>query len=124
MGKLWKRFGMKEKCFIDSSIFYWVIIRNSFYKVKKLFEKGVAEKLIEKRLHVLNFVASKINIVSPTFDDFNLAKKFITKYKLLSNDALILAIALGRGINKLATLDSDFKRAGDLIEILDEDYFK
>ncbi len=39
---------------------------------------------------------------------------------LLSNDALI--IALRKGINKLATFDSDFKRVGDLIEILDEGY--
>ena len=165
MKKLLKRSIMRESCFIDSSVFYHVIIKNrtdllrklskfvlftstnvleevsykiiidsvleeiklqkaSFYKIKELFEREVAKELIEKRLHVLNFIASKINVISPNFDDFNLAKRFINKYKLLSNDALILAIALRNGINKLATFDSDFKRVRDLIEILDESYFK
>ena len=39
------------------------------------------------------------------------------KYKLLPNDALIVATCKHHGINKIATFDSDFERV-DFLEII------
>ncbi len=77
-----------------------------------------------KRLHALNLISDLITILPISKEDYKFAKMLCTKYRLLSNDALILAIAIRNGINKLATFDSDFEKAKDLIEILDENYFK
>ena len=40
-----------------------------------------------------------------------------SKYKLLPNDALIVATCKHYGINKIATFDPDFKRV-DFLEII------
>ena len=80
------------------------------YKIKKLFKKGIAEDLIKKRLSALNKLIEKFNIVSPTYEDFEKSKEIITEYKLLPNDALIVAIIQRKNIDTLLTLDEDFKR--------------
>ncbi|MCD6488095.1 MAG: PIN domain-containing protein [Desulfurococcales archaeon] len=80
------------------------------YKVKKLFEKGVAEDLIKSRLTALNKLVEKLNIISPILEDFETSKDIIAQYKLLPNDALIVAIMQRKNISLLLTLDSDFKR--------------
>lgn len=80
------------------------------YKVKKLFEKGAAEDLIKSRLTALNKLIEKLNIIPPILEDFETSKDIITQYKLLPNDALIVAIMQRKNISLLLTLDSDFKR--------------
>ncbi len=110
---------MKEKCFVDSSVVYSVVVNGKtdllrklsyfvlytsvnvleevsfkivvdsvledqdgdagFYRVKDMFERGVAESTIERRLHVLNFIASRVNVLSPKLEDFELAKRLIIK---------------------------------------------
>ena len=45
------------------------------------------------------------------------AKKLITKYGLLPNDAIIAAICKHYGIKKIASLDPDFKRV-DFLEVI------
>ncbi len=105
---------MKERCFVDSSVIYSVVVKGKtnllrklsdfilhmsvnvleevsfkivvdsvledqdgdagFYKVKEMFEKGVAESTIEKRLHVLNFIASRVNVTISNWRISNLRK--------------------------------------------------
>jgi len=52
----------------------------------------------------------KLNVIPPTLRDFEESKKASVEYKLLPNDALIVAIMSREGIKELLTLDSDFKR--------------
>ena len=82
----------------------------SSYKVRKLFERGIAEDIIKARLSALNKLVDKMNIIAPTREDFEESKEIMTRYKLLPNDALIAAMVRRRGIDELLTLDSDFKR--------------
>jgi len=60
--------------------------------------------------------STRIEIFQDKLDkeDFVLLMK---KYKLLPNDALIAATCKHRGINKIATFDSDFERV-DFLEII------
>ena len=82
----------------------------SAYKVKKLFDKGVAEETIRARLAALERMAEKLNVIPPTYNDFKEARKITVEYKLLPSDALIVAIMMREDIKEILTLDSDFKR--------------
>lgn len=82
----------------------------SAYKVRKLFEKGVAREIIESRLAGLNKLAERLNIIAPTWGDFEEAKKIMLEYRLLPNDALIAAMAKHRNIDMILSLDSDFRK--------------
>jgi len=93
----------------------------AFYQLKSIFEKRELPEVLSKRLHALNYLADLTNILPVTEEDYRLSKTFSLKYRLLSNDALILAVAVRNGMAKLATFDSDFKKV-DLIETLDSSY--
>ena len=89
------------------------------YKVRKLFERGVAGDAIKARLAGLNKIAERLNIIPPTYSDFEESKKIaleykllqsITVFKLLPSDALIVAIMSKEGIKEILRMDSDFKR--------------
>ena len=47
----------------------------SAYKVRKLFEKGIAENTIKARLSGLDKIVEKLNVIPPTFRDFEESKK-------------------------------------------------
>ncbi len=88
--------------------------RTNFFKIKEEFERGIAEKIIIDRLHVLNFLKSRF-VVLPVDDTiFDLSKEIVEKYKLLPNDALIAATCKHYSIKKIATFDDDFKRVNFL----------
>ena len=74
----------------------------SAYKIRKLFEKGI-EDIIKARLAGLNKIAEKLNVIPPTLRDFEESKKIAIEYKLLPNDALIVAIMSREGIRDLNT---------------------
>ena len=59
----------------------------------------------------------KLIVLDLNEDVFEIARKVIEKYRLLSNDALIAATCKHYGIRKIATFDSDFKRV-DFLEII------
>ncbi len=80
------------------------------YKVRKLFERGVTEDTIKARLAGLNKIAEKLNIIPPTYSDFEESKRIALEYKLLPSDALIVAIMGREEIKEILTMDSDFKR--------------
>ena len=80
------------------------------YKVRKLFERGVAEDIIKARLDGLNKIAEKLNIIPATYSDFEESKRIALEYKLLPNDALIVAIMGREEIKEILTMDNDFKR--------------
>lgn len=82
----------------------------SAYKVRKLFEKGVAEDIIKARLAGLNKIAEKLNVIPPTYSDFEESKRIALEYRLLPSDALIVAIMRREEIKEILTMDSDFKR--------------
>ncbi len=82
----------------------------SAYKVRKLFEKGVAEDIIKARLAGLNKIAEKLNVIPPTYSDFEESKRIALEYRLLPSDALIVAIMKREEIKEILTMDSDFKR--------------
>lgn len=49
-----------------------------------------------------------LTVVEVTGDDLSLAWKFMKEYRLLSNDALHLAVMKKRGVTEMATSDPDF----------------
>ena len=52
-----------------------------------------------------------LEVVDVEYEDLKVAKEIAVKYKLLSNDAIIVAVAINRGIiKKVVTFDDDFKR--------------
>ena len=88
------------------------------YKIKEEFEKGVGIDLISKRLHVLNYLKSRLIVIPLNDKIFEFSKEIIKKYRFLPNDALIVATCKHYGIKKIATFDEDFKRV-DFIEVLE-----
>ncbi len=82
----------------------------SAYKVRKLFERGVAEETIRARLVALDRITDKLNVIPPTYSDFKESEKIALEYKLLPSDALIVAIMRREEIKEILTLDSDFRR--------------
>ncbi len=92
--------------------------KTNIYKIKEGFEKGVRMDLISKRLHVLNFLKSRLIVLSLNDKIFEFSKEIIKKYRLLPNDALIAATCKHYGIKKIATFDEDFKRV-DFLEVLE-----
>ena len=82
----------------------------SAYKVRKLFERGVAEETIRARLTALEKISEKLNVIPPTHSDFKESEKILLEHKLLPSDALIVAIMRREEIKEILTLDSDFKR--------------
>ena len=90
-----------------------------FHDVKRAFERGVAGDLIRRRMHLLNEIKRKMQVLELNEEIFDDSKEIIEKYNLLPNDALIAAICKHHGIRKIATFDEDFKRVDflDVIEI-------
>ena len=82
----------------------------SVYKMRKLFESGVAEDTIRTRLAGLDKIAEKLNIIPPTYSDFRESTTIALEYKLLPSDALIVAIMRREEIKEILTLDNDFRR--------------
>lgn len=132
---------MKEKCFVERLSGYIlhtsanvleeagfkIIItsvledlgleRTNFYKIKDAFESGIGVKVMVNRLHVLNFLKSRLIILSPGEAIFDISKEIIERDRLLPNDALIAATCKHYGIKKIATFDEDFKRV-DFLEVV------
>jgi len=84
------------------------------FSVKEKYRKKVAKDLIEARIKALNEIVSRITVLSPTKEDFEYAKEIASEYKLLPNDALIVAVMRRRGIDEIATFDEDFRRVSGL----------
>ena len=94
-----------------------------FYSLKTLFEKNEVPQVLVKRLQALNLLADLVDVIAVTKEDYKIAKTLSLRYKLFSNDSLIIAIALRSGITKMATFDSDFESVGNLNEILNGVYY-
>ncbi len=92
--------------------------RLSFFKIKDEFERGIGEKIIAGRLHILNFLKSRFIVLPIDEVVFDISKEIVEKFKLLPNDALIAATCKHHGINKIASFDEDFKRV-DFLEVLE-----
>jgi len=110
------------KIIINSVLEDLKLEKANFYKIKDAFENGVGGVVISKRLHVLNFLKGNLIVLPLEETIFDISKKIVEKYKLLSNDALIAATCKHYGIKKIATFDGDFKRVfgscGDSPELL------
>ena len=82
---------------------------NRFYEMKRIFEEKEID-ILKKRLFVLNEITNIWNVLEINKEIFEIAKKLILSYKLLPNDALIVATAKYYNILTLLTSDDDFKR--------------
>jgi len=87
----------------------------------KLREK-IAEGVCEEAERFLNTLASfldeydiKIVSIPKNFDEM---LRIVKEYRLLPNDALIVATCKHHGISKIATFDEDFKRV-DFLDVLE-----
>ena len=89
----------------------------SFYRMKEEFEKGKGKELVVERLHLLNSIKDKLIVLELSEDIFEIAKEVVDKYRLLPNDALIVATCKRYNIKKIATFDSDFERV-DFLETI------
>jgi len=89
-------------------------------KVRKLLQKD--EEFRTKAVEYLAGILAFLNAygVVVVRDSHNWAKTstFLRRYGLLPHDARILATAIEYGCERLATLDDDFKIAGDVVEIV------
>ena len=84
---------------------------NRFYELKEAFEKGkeLPEALMQ-RIRLLNLVKDGFIVLGIDEKVFDEAKKISVRYRLLPNDALVVAAARLHGIQKIATLDNGFER--------------
>lgn len=56
-----------------------------------------------------------LEIISITKEIFSLAKLYMVKYNLMTNDAIIVATCNINGISNIATNDGDFDRVDFLV---------
>jgi len=103
----------------------FIIIRESikeifneerFYKMKEIFEREKIE-LIEKRLEILNELTNIWRVLEINKNIFEISKSIIKKYRLLPNDALVVASAKYYNIDTLITRDGDFKKV-DILKVI------
>jgi len=108
---------LEEACY---KILYACVLENlgtekaGVFRIKDAFEKGSADDLIEEKLHILNFLKTRLAVLELNESIFDESKKLIMEYHLLPNDALIVATCKHYGIKKIATFDDDFKRVNFL----------
>ena len=92
---------------------------NRFYELKESFEKSIElPEALMQRMHQLNWIKDRFIVLGIDEKVFDEAKKISVKYRLLPNDALVAAAARLHGIQKIATLDNDFRRV-NFIEVID-----
>ncbi len=133
-------FGLSTKNFlknIELGIFQGktsIIVLNEL--LHKLVIGEIAEKYRLKLFQVLAFIKQNpailsslksyelvnkielipnLEIISTTKEIFSLAKSYMGKYNLMTNDAIIVATCNINGISNIATNDSDFDRVDFLV---------
>lgn len=86
----------------------------SYYRVKEILkERGY--KPFEEPLSRMEFVLQALGIERiPDSSDWEAIRRFMRKYSLLPNDATILATAVERGIDAIATFDRDYSKVQEV----------
>ncbi|NJE62367.1 PIN domain-containing protein [Thermococcus sp. 21S7] len=86
----------------------------SYYRVKEILrERGY--KPFEEPLSRMEFVLQALGIERiPDSGDWEAIRGFMRKYSLLPNDATILATAVERGIDAIATFDRDYSKVQEV----------
>ncbi|WP_297091233.1 PIN domain-containing protein [Thermococcus sp.] len=95
----------------------------TIYSIKEMprdLRKGLLDKAY---LTVERFLLEKGITSIPEPHNEYVAHQISVEYGLLPADAMILATALSHGIDKIATLDRDFKAAKGIITLLPKEYW-
>lgn len=114
-----------ESLYINEVVFSEVVYKMMVLKFLETETKFSLKKLkrnIDSYVYIYEDFSKfldefKIAFFGITEEVIEIANSLATKYKLLPNDALIVATCKYHRIDKIATFDSDFKRV-DFLEII------
>ena len=105
---------VEEIIYVGLSLIYGV----RGFKLKEIILKeGISKEANEFFDTFESFLSDYGVEIIPAPNDLKELLQIIIKYRLLPNDALIVATCKHHGINKIATFDPDFKRV-DFLEII------
>ncbi|WP_293447867.1 type II toxin-antitoxin system VapC family toxin [Persephonella sp.] len=95
---------------VFSEVLFKLIVLKSGKSILTLKSQNLISDLI-KELKNYSELLLLFEVLEENKDVLNLSLRFMEKYSLLTNDALILATCKYYGIDKIASLDSDFEKA-------------
>ena len=99
---------------INSIVFSEVLFKLMVLKTGKSILTIKSQNLISSLIKELKNYSELLllfKVLEENKEVLNISLKFMEKYDLLTNDALILATCKYYGIDKIASLDSDFEKA-------------
>ena len=104
---------VEEIIYVGLSLIYGV---RGFKLKEKILKEGISKEANEFFNTSESFLSEYGIEIIPTPNDLKELLRFIRKYRLLPNDALIAATCKHYGVKKIATFDPDFDRV-DFLEV-------
>jgi predicted nucleic acid-binding protein len=95
---------------VFSEVLFKLMVLKSGKSILTIKSQNLISSLI-KELKNYSELLLLFEVLEENKEILNLSIRFIEKYSLLTNDALILATCKHYGIDKIASLDSDFEKA-------------
>jgi len=95
---------------VFSEVLFKLMVLKSGKSILTIKSQNLISSLI-KELKNYSELLLLFKVLEENKEVLNISLRFIEKYNLLTNDALILATCKYYGIDKIASLDSDFEKA-------------
>ncbi len=95
---------------VFSEVIFKLMVLKSDKSILTIKSKNLVSSLI-KELEKYSELLLLFKVLEENKEILNISLKLMEKYDLLTNDALILATCKYHGIDKIASLDSDFEKA-------------
>ena len=95
---------------VFSEVLFKLMVLKSGKSILTIKSQNLISSLI-KELKNYSELLLLFKVLEENKEVLNISLEFIEKYNLLTNDALILATCKYYGIDKIASLDSDFEKA-------------
>ena len=104
------KFDLCINSIVFSEVLFKLMVLKSGKSILTIKSQNLISSLI-KELKNYSELLLLFEVLKENKEVLNLSLGFIEKYNLLTNDALILATCKYYGIDKIASLDSDFEKA-------------
>ena len=104
------RFDVCINSIVFSEVLFKLMVLKSGKSILTIKSQNLISSLI-KELKDYSELLLLFKVLEENKEILNISLGFIEKYNLLTNDALILATCKYYGIDKIASLDSDFEKA-------------
>ncbi len=95
---------------VFSEVLFKLMVLKSGKSILTIKSQNLISSLI-KELKNYSELLLLFKVLEENKEILNISLRFLEKYSLLTNDALILATCKYYGIDKIASLDSDFEKA-------------